>query len=441
MRGFCVPVVEEYKRAKKSEKKAIVQGVIRRVQGLNPPGRFLKKNAEGVWEEIDDEKATRKVAAAMRESVPDKRVWEESGCESLSNNTMQQPPSCVGSMVGRQGNESVLVEAPGLCLLSTTAQQTSTTTTNSPAATRNVVMDQDSVNMAPSMSNDVTSAECKRLMTTIGEVREQTDVADSEDLVVDGPNEEQQEENLFRSIFGEDLLVGPVFTEEDCIREKGELTEEEKIAVLSDLFGDCCEISQPPKKKVAREGTAQPPPALPLLLEQMRYEIDAIPFEERESLVEAQEKSSSNEFSDDRLELFLVRESMNAKVRECFFGLLQYNIQYHCACSDVPASYPNTSFWFLSQLAARRFVNYWTRRRELFGPDKFHLPMTIDGALRDDADALEAGVFSIVPKHDASGRPILYYAPYRNTRDCSRDSLVSFAITRPSINLFVMLNL
>lgn len=53
--------------------------------------------------------------------------------------------------------------------------------------------------------------------------------------------------------------------------------------------------------------------------------------------------------------------------------------------------------------------------------------MTLSGALRDDKVALEAGVFSIVPEHDASGRPILYYAPYRNTRDgYSRESLVSF---------------
>jgi len=66
------------------------------------------------------------------------------------------------------------------------------------------------------------------------------------------------------------------------------------------------------------------------------------------------------------------------------------------------------------------------RRRELFGADKFHLPITLSGALRDDKVALEAGVYSIVPEHDASGRPILFYAPYRHTRDgYSRDSLVS----------------
>lgn len=77
---------------------------------------------------------------------------------------------------------------------------------------------------------------------------------------------------------------------------------------------------------MAREETAKPPPALPLLLKEMRSEIDAISLEEREALVEAQAKSSSSEFSDDRMELFLVRESMNAKVREWFFGLLRHPI-------------------------------------------------------------------------------------------------------------------
>jgi hypothetical protein len=312
MRGFCVSVVEEYKRAKKREKKPIAHGVVERIRGLKPPGRFLKKNSEGAWEEIDDDMATTKVAAALRESVPDKRVWEESGCESLSNNMIPQP-SCVGSMAGRQGNGSALVEAPGLCLLSTTAQQTSTKTSEG-VITR----------VSPNMFNHVASANDEGCMATLGEGGELTDaflgyVAVSEELAIDVPKEEQTEENLVESIFGDDLLDGPKFTEEDCIREKSELTEEEKIAVLSDLFGKQCEISQP-KKKVAREEAAKPPPPLPLLLKEMRSEIDAIPLQEKKALVEAQAKSSANEFSDDRMELFLFRENMNAKVREWLFA-------------------------------------------------------------------------------------------------------------------------
>lgn len=77
------------------------------------------------------------------------------------------------------------------------------------------------------------------------------------------------------------------------------------------------------------------------------------------------------------------------------------------------------------QLAADRFINYWDKRRKLFGTDCFGLPMTIDGALRHDKVALEAGVITLLPKPDASGRPILYYLPHRHTRkDYDRDSMV-----------------
>lgn len=78
------------------------------------------------------------------------------------------------------------------------------------------------------------------------------------------------------------------------------------------------------------------------------------------------------------------------------------------------------------QWAANRFVKYWEKRRELFGIDKFCLPMTIEGALCDDKVALECGVFTVLPDPDASGRPILYYSPDRNTREgYETESMVS----------------
>lgn len=55
------------------------------------------------------------------------------------------------------------------------------------------------------------------------------------------------------------------------------------------------------------------------------------------------------------------------------------------------------------QMAAQRFVNYWTCRREVFGTEKFTQPMTLSGALRDDFKALQRGVCRILPKPDASG--------------------------------------
>lgn len=66
------------------------------------------------------------------------------------------------------------------------------------------------------------------------------------------------------------------------------------------------------------------------------------------------------------------------------------------------------------QLAAQRFINYWESRRELFGPEKFHLRMTLSEAVRDDIVALEAGVSFTLPHPDLSGRLLFLYEPTRN---------------------------
>lgn len=74
--------------------------------------------------------------------------------------------------------------------------------------------------------------------------------------------------------------------------------------------------------------------------------------------------------------------------------------------------------WFLRRelmdptKAATHTVLHWQRRQETFGPDKWHLPMAQDGALRDDRTALQKrGKFHVVPHLDAVGRPVVSDAP------------------------------
>ena len=62
----------------------------------------------------------------------------------------------------------------------------------------------------------------------------------------------------------------------------------------------------------------------------------------------------------------------------------------------------------MPQKAAVHLVNYWEERRTLFGADKFYLPMTLDGAVRDDRTALEAGFIHLLPEFDASGRQLVW---------------------------------
>mmetsp|Transcript_19190 Transcript_19190/g.28748 ORF Transcript_19190/g.28748 Transcript_19190/m.28748 type:complete len:455 (+) Transcript_19190:173-1537(+) len=51
---------------KKSDKMLLAKSIIRNIQGLQPPGRFLQKNGD-VWEDIGEEKALKKICQALRE--------------------------------------------------------------------------------------------------------------------------------------------------------------------------------------------------------------------------------------------------------------------------------------------------------------------------------------------------------------------------------------
>lgn len=60
------------------------------------------------------------------------------------------------------------------------------------------------------------------------------------------------------------------------------------------------------------------------------------------------------------------------------------------------------------QDAARRLVRYWNDRYKIFGPDKFCLPMTLKGALKDDSLALSRGYVQLLPETDTAGRAVVY---------------------------------
>jgi hypothetical protein len=144
-----------------------------------------------------------------------------------------------------------------------------------------------------------------------------------------------------------------------------QITEEDRDQAMADMFGALCEINHSKKRSKRPKERSD---SLESLLQEMRREIDALPTYEKLALLEAREAASKFEFTDRRLELFLRRESMNA------------------------------------EKAARRFVLYWEERRKLFGPDKYLLPMTLQGALRDDHDCLKNGPLFAAPAVDASGR-------------------------------------
>ena len=61
--------------------------------------------------------------------------------------------------------------------------------------------------------------------------------------------------------------------------------------------------------------------------------------------------------------------------------------------------------------------------------------LTLSEALRDDVTALESGVYQLLPHKDLSGRRLLYYAPWRHTREgYDTDSMVRVLRSRLARN-------
>lgn len=62
------------KSTKKLEKAHIAAGVVQQIRNMDPPGRFLKEDGDsGMWYDIGDAKAIKKVGQALREDAPDIR--------------------------------------------------------------------------------------------------------------------------------------------------------------------------------------------------------------------------------------------------------------------------------------------------------------------------------------------------------------------------------
>jgi hypothetical protein len=187
------------------------------------------------------------------------------------------------------------------------------------------------------------------------------------------------------------------------------MTDEERSEALSDLFGKHCAVDIHHSKRARRDFDHT---TIEFLVNQMRHEIERIPVAKKLALLEAQEKCHEDEFSDARLEQFLRCEGMNVRVRmKCV--RMSLVVIYRAKWKRL------TRLLSLgpSQLGAHRFVNYWESRRDVFGPEKYLLRMSLSQALRDDLVALETGVQQILPHLDSSGRQLIFWDIRRHTRE------------------------
>jgi hypothetical protein len=109
------------------------------------------------------------------------------------------------------------------------------------------------------------------------------------------------------------LLISdrPMITEQQLEIERAAMTDEDRVAALTDLFGKQCAIDAHQSKKAKRDLDTN---SVGYLVNQMRLEIERIPEDSKRALLEAQMKSRADEFSDARLEQFLRCEGMNVTV-------------------------------------------------------------------------------------------------------------------------------
>ena len=94
-------------------------------------------------------------------------------------------------------------------------------------------------------------------------------------------------------------------------------------------------------------------------------------------------------------------------------------------CSDVHKLVFLRCEVFHVDRAVKRFVKYWDKRIELFGEDKAFLPLTVDGALKDDMDSIKSLDYLQVANHtDPDGRAIVLFDFNMESEDVSSESLL-----------------
>jgi len=94
-----------YLYAKAADKKMIARNVVKEVEAMSPPARFLHQDEKtGIWTVLDRRKTLRKVAQALRE--PSLRKFHESSKNSVSSSTPgQKSPDVISDFSGEVRNE------------------------------------------------------------------------------------------------------------------------------------------------------------------------------------------------------------------------------------------------------------------------------------------------------------------------------------------------
>lgn len=103
-RNIIVSKKRLYVRTKKHrEKDAIARQVLREIQMLDPPGRFMARNKDGMWSIQSEAMAISKIKQALRENNSRKNFNPSVWCQDDSNPQVLQKHSNLTNAINRTG--------------------------------------------------------------------------------------------------------------------------------------------------------------------------------------------------------------------------------------------------------------------------------------------------------------------------------------------------
>lgn len=163
--------------------------------------------------------------------------------------------------------------------------------------------------------------------------------------------------------------------------------------------------------------------------EEEQAELDALSEQERRAIVEDLRGSDPTLAKDEQGKeeaIILVKEALatmpttSKRALDLAMQIAPQLVETEC---DVSAYLRATGFdpW----KAAQRMADYWEARLLIFGEYRAFMPMTLAGAMAEDVEVLELGIFCHVGS-DAKGRAVYHFdrtSPLMSTS--IRDSMVS----------------
>jgi hypothetical protein len=136
----------------------------------------------------------------------------------------------------------------------------------------------------------VSEQDAKRPATAGGTVDRATASASLKENASNVEDDEEISEFLLSVL---QLSSLPRFTEDETEKERASMSDEERAAMLSDMYGKCCDVETHTNKKARQDLDEE---SIAFLVRYTRAELERFPKKKKQALMEAQEKCREEEF-------------------------------------------------------------------------------------------------------------------------------------------------